>query len=256
MTEVLTEHDLRMVIDVIEEGRHGDPNAPLPWVLMRGLAQLVPCDRMNFPYLDVAHRQPLAAQSLHGEEERLQDGSHATMDDHWWRDFAEFVPYQRVLRTADLVSVVRTSDFYSHSQLRKSRFYAVHSAPGNRHGIHVFFPTTPGHFRKLSLFRDSNPDFTERDRLALQLIRPHLYEIHLDAQRRRSTVPHLSRREWEVLRFAHEGRSNKAIAEELCISIATVRKHMEHIFDRTGTRTRTAASALMIPHLPSIPIRS
>jgi DNA-binding CsgD family transcriptional regulator len=33
------------------------------------------------------------------------------------------------------------------------------------------------------------------------------------------------------------------------VSVSTVRKHMEHIFDRTGVRTRAAAAALVLPHL-------
>ena len=91
-------------------------------------------------------------------------------------------------------------------------------------------------------------DFTERDRLVVELLRPHLWEIYVDAQRRRRHIPQLSTREWEVLRLAHQGFGNTEIARRLFISVATVRKHMEHIFDRTGVRTRTAAAALMIPN--------
>jgi DNA-binding CsgD family transcriptional regulator len=35
----------------------------------------------------------------------------------------------------------------------------------------------------------------------------------------------------------------------LFISVGTVRKHMEHIFDRTGVRSRALAAALVMPHL-------
>jgi hypothetical protein len=33
----------------------------------------------------------------------------------------------------------------------------------------------------------------------------------------------------------------------LYISVGTVRKHMEHIFDRTGVRSRSAAAAAALP---------
>jgi DNA-binding CsgD family transcriptional regulator len=62
-------------------------------------------------------------------------------------------------------------------------------------------------------------------------------------------TPHLSRREREVLQLAFQGHTNADIARMLFISVATVRKHMEHIFDRTGIRTRSAAAALALPHL-------
>jgi DNA-binding CsgD family transcriptional regulator len=67
--------------------------------------------------------------------------------------------------------------------------------------------------------------------------------VYLDAERRRQGIPHLSRREREVLQLVSQGFSNADIARMLFISVATVAKHMEHIFDRTGVRTRTAAAA-------------
>ena len=80
------------------------------------------------------------------------------------------------------------------------------------------------------------------DRLVLQLLRPHLHEVYLDAERRRHGIPHLSRRELEVLQPAAQGFSNADIAWILFVSLAAVAKHMEHIFDRTGVRTRSAAA--------------
>ena len=60
------------------------------------------------------------------------------------------------------------------------------------------------------------------------------------------------------LRLAAQGYGNHDIARELFISVGTVRKHFEHIFDRTGTRTRAAAAALMMPHQPvaALPVRN
>ena len=45
-----------------------------------------------------------------------------------------------------------------------------------------------------------------------------------------------------------QGYSNADIAKTLFISVATVRKHMENIFNRTQVRTRGAAAALALPH--------
>lgn len=112
------------------------------------------------------------------------------------------------------------------------------------HGLHAAFPTAPGHFRRLSLWRDTGSDFTERDRLVVQLLRPHLYEIFLDTRQHCRSIPRLSPREREVLELADQGLGNADIARRLSISVATVRKHLEHVYDRTGARTRTAAAAL------------
>jgi len=48
-------------------------------------------------------------------------------------------------------------------------------------------------------------------------------------------------REVDVLRAAARGLNRKQMAEALVISEATVRHHLEHIYDKTGARTRVAA---------------
>jgi DNA-binding NarL/FixJ family response regulator len=53
----------------------------------------------------------------------------------------------------------------------------------------------------------------------------------------------LSDRETEVLRLVAAGLSNRAIAVELVISCATVKKHLEHIFAKLEVGRRTAAVA-------------
>jgi HD-GYP domain-containing protein (c-di-GMP phosphodiesterase class II) len=51
----------------------------------------------------------------------------------------------------------------------------------------------------------------------------------------------LTDREVDVLRAAARGLKRKEIAQSLVISEATVRHHLEHIYDKTGCRTRVAA---------------
>ena len=48
----------------------------------------------------------------------------------------------------------------------------------------------------------------------------------------------LTQREAEVERLACSGRSNKEIAEELVISETTVKKHMQHIFEKLEIGSR------------------
>jgi DNA-binding NarL/FixJ family response regulator len=51
----------------------------------------------------------------------------------------------------------------------------------------------------------------------------------------------LSRREIEVLELVAAGRANQAIADELHISLATVKTHLIHIYDKLGVDDRTSA---------------
>lgn len=53
----------------------------------------------------------------------------------------------------------------------------------------------------------------------------------------------LTRRQAEVLRLVALGSSTEQVAATLGISTATVRKHLEHVYDRLGVSSRTAAVA-------------
>jgi DNA-binding CsgD family transcriptional regulator len=53
----------------------------------------------------------------------------------------------------------------------------------------------------------------------------------------------LTLRENEVLRWIADGKSNQQIAEILGISLGTVRKHIERIFDKLGVDNRAAAAS-------------
>jgi predicted ATPase/DNA-binding CsgD family transcriptional regulator len=56
----------------------------------------------------------------------------------------------------------------------------------------------------------------------------------------------LTAREAEVLRLVAEGKSNRAIAEELTLSEKTVANHIANIFAKTGADNRAAATAFAI----------
>jgi DNA-binding NarL/FixJ family response regulator len=56
----------------------------------------------------------------------------------------------------------------------------------------------------------------------------------------------LTHRETEVLVLAGAGRTDAQIAEELVISPRTVQKHLEHAFDKLGTRDRRGAADMLL----------
>ena len=58
----------------------------------------------------------------------------------------------------------------------------------------------------------------------------------------------LSSRELEVLRLVATGRSNQQIADELIISLNTVRRHVSNIYDKTGAANRAQATAYAKDH--------
>ncbi len=66
---------------------------------------------------------------------------------------------------------------------------------------------------------------------------------------RQPEVP-LTPRETEVLSWLAKGKTNRDIADILGMSHRTVNKHLEHIFEKLGVETRSAATAIAGQILP------
>jgi DNA-binding NarL/FixJ family response regulator len=55
-------------------------------------------------------------------------------------------------------------------------------------------------------------------------------------------------RELEVLALVAEGRTNREVAAELCISEQTVRRHLQNLFRKLGVSSRASATAYALKH--------
>ena len=98
-----------------------------------------------------------------------------------------------------------------------------------------------------SSIRGPGPDFSERDRALLTLLRPHLHQAYLDAERRRHPVPQLTPRQKDLLHLVAAGHTNAQIARRLGMSEGTVRTHLENIYGRLQVSSRTAAVTRAFP---------
>lgn len=103
-------------------------------------------------------------------------------------------------------------------------------------------------------------DFTERDRLMLNLLGPHIIqayknaESHAKARRtlailessNQSIKPSgLTYREEDVLYWVAQGNTNADVAKLLNIAPGTVKIHLEKIYQKLGVENRTAAARLV-----------
>jgi DNA-binding CsgD family transcriptional regulator len=91
-------------------------------------------------------------------------------------------------------------------------------------------------------FGPAGPFVVERPRwrLVVRLVADRMLLLSEEA---RGAESGLTDRERVVLALAAEGATNREIAEQLWITPATVRKHLEHVYDKLGVRNRTAAAA-------------
>ena len=255
MVELLAEKDLRALMDVVDAGRHDAPTEGMPWAAMDTLRQLIGCDAAVFCEFNLLDRITLTGQDAMDGARSLELNDDDP-DDLYWDLYKDFLPCVYHERSADFNEAIKFSDFYTQAEYHDTTmWHQVFNADGSgdlKYCLLVSIPTQRGRTRRVLLWRYDGSDFGERERLLMRVLRPHLYEIYLDSQRRLRNVPRLSRREQEVLRLAAQGRSNAEIAGELFVAVSTVRKHMEHIFDRTGVRSRAGAAALVLPHLSTV----
>jgi DNA-binding CsgD family transcriptional regulator len=151
------------------------------------------------------------------------------------------------------------SDFVSDREFRCGGLYAEICRPlGVRAVMKVFLPTGAATGASL-VFDTTRSRFTDKDRLALQRLVPYLVQLRRNARVRktyltlldstaaaRTRLQRLTSRERVVLARAAAGETNAMIAQALFISPGTVRKHLEHIFDKLEVRTRTEAAAIYV----------
>lgn len=78
------------------------------------------------------------------------------------------------------------------------------------------------------------------------VISPYAQEVLADEIRVRQLNeerPSLTGRELEILRLASDGYSAQRIADELHVSLATVKTHLQHVYEKLGVSDRASAVA-------------
>jgi DNA-binding CsgD family transcriptional regulator len=192
----------------------------------------------------------------------------------------------------------KISDFLSETELhQREGIYQQFLRPLEiEEQMQFFLPVAqPGNWPQLAqmdtvqsgfiLNRDRR-SFTERDRLILNLLRPHLFQAYSNIQRYaqitqdlnqlQRSVSHLglvncdrhgrmeeptaagfdalaklglSQRETAVLDFLMQGKDNKTIALAMAVHVGTVRKHLENIYRKLNVHSRTEAVSAALAQL-------
>lgn len=157
------------------------------------------------------------------------------------------------LRTGDLTPL-KMSDFYNRHQLRNSGIYTNFYKALEAEDLisTVLIGLGQGEAGCISMGR--RKDFSERDRLILTLLRPHLILARRNAERWSAWVrsrngrrgcPALTPRESEIARWLAAGKTNFEIAAILESRVRTVEKHVERILAKLRVENRTAAAVML-----------
>jgi DNA-binding CsgD family transcriptional regulator len=243
----VSERDLRTLLGIVSDDRGDLPAAGLPLSLLAELMDQVRCDEIAFFGQD-SDRQVVCFEQV--IPAGCDDAAHGQVFwEHYWDCDVCCYPD----RSGDVRSVTKVSDFYSARQWHGTGMYSdVFRPQGLDRELILCLPEAgraagPGRTVRLIFFRGPGPDFSERDRALLALLRPHLHQAYLDAERRRRCAPRLTRRHWELLHLVAAGHTNAQIGRRLGVSEGTVRKHLENIYARLQVSSRTAAVTRAFP---------
>jgi DNA-binding CsgD family transcriptional regulator len=232
---------LRLVHDA---GAETGPD-PFPPHIVDQLRALLGCEWGSYCELDRRAERVLAIV-----EAPVPEGEPS--DETFWRIVGDH-PLCRA-QAHGRFDALKLSDFHTRRQLHRTELYAEWFRPaGVEYELEVALPSRPEHTKSF-LFDDGRRDFGERERALLNLLQPHLVQLDRTAALRRQLeaqpvgrdagrLGELTAREREVLQLVGNGLRNAEIAEALWVSPATVRKHLENIYEKLGVHTRTAAAA-------------
>jgi DNA-binding CsgD family transcriptional regulator len=255
---VASGRDLRALAGIVSEDRADFPaDGGLPESLLADLMGQIRCDYISLDgSASGRHAYSLlqAIPALSDDELKAFEDLDPARWEHWWACRWDCQSCTYPERTGDRRSVVKPSDFYSARQWHSTGMYCDYHRPhGIEHELQLCLPdsaglsTGPGRNVRLYLYRGPGPDFSERDRAVLTLLRPHLHQAYLDAERRRHPVPRLTPRQRELLRLVAARHTNTQIARHLGISEGTVGTHLENIYTRLNVSSRTAAVTRAFP---------
>jgi DNA-binding CsgD family transcriptional regulator len=250
------EHDLRSLAAIVNQERDDLSEKGVPLSLLSDLKDQIPCDYVLFQGYDTRRNSYWFAQQVPEDDEDPDSAIDLDFPEFptFWEHFWECKPCSYPDHSGDLRSIVQETDFYSVREYRSTGMYCDVMRPqGFAHQIGLFLPEPPGpnagvgRTARLFFLRGPGPAFSERDRSLLTLLRPHLQEAFLDAERRRNPVPDLTPRHWDLLHLLAAGRTNTQIARQLGLAEGTVRTHLENIYSRLEVSNRTAAIIRAFP---------
>ena len=144
------------------------------------LGDLVHADTVSYNELDRVRRRNIHyVQRAPDEEEDLE------IEDSFWDIVIEEHPICLAHQLGQF-GALKLSDFVSRRELRTMRIYDLWLKPyGIEYELNVAIPSPIWHTKTVLLARRGGRDFTERDRLVLDLLQPHLTRLWNAARTRR-----------------------------------------------------------------------
>jgi DNA-binding CsgD family transcriptional regulator len=249
----LRQGDLEAILSFLADATEIEFDQPYPLDFVARLRDLVPCDAITYQELDPRLQRFYAIVEFPSETADTEGEA----DEYWQVAPCPTLDFRE--RTGKL-DAIRTSDLIERRRYLELPIFREYFRPaGLDHVMDLGMPAPHGRLRSFVLFRRLGAsDFSERDLAVLEVLRPHLYRLEAHAALRRQLVGVLSqhdaehdsgiyavltRRERQIAELLGEGLTNAEIAATLWVAPSTVKKHLEHIYAKTGVGRRAALVA-------------
>jgi DNA-binding CsgD family transcriptional regulator len=220
-----------------------------------GVGRLIPCDILMYKEIQPRRKQAKMIEEPAG----ALPADRVAAFEHYARQHPLIAQYTR---THD-GGARKISDFATLNQFRNLAVYdAFFGKLAINYQMAVGIPAAPELLIGIAANR-TRPDFSERDRAVLDLVRPHLLQAYRNVTARASILQRaeaaeralwaasgkrlssLTGREREVLILVAEGKTNPRIADQLRVSARTVQQHLEHVYGKLDVRSRTSAAIML-----------
>lgn len=237
----VTNQDLGKVRGLLDPSLPCEPEDDIADGFLVGLRDLIGCDDVTLQVMDLDRRYIRLQESSDQPDPDPDPDLDAELEEVFWEGFWDDKACSYPQHTGD-TRVTRWSDFTTtttHSPA--SEYEEVLDFPPFEMLVPLPMPVPDGLDHRLLLFRNEGPDFTGRDVLLMELLRPHIIEMHARQLRRQQGKPELTRRQWEILRLVATGCTNRQAATALQLSERTITKHLENIYLRLNVQSRTEA---------------
>jgi DNA-binding CsgD family transcriptional regulator len=225
--------DAQAALEIVAIAARSEEPTPFPLEVVELLKQLIAADRAG--YVEYRDRKPPNGHDVESPRIEVPAG--------FWQSLGDVVPTWALRDQLGRPSprVKGLSEVLTRTERRRNPFHRVVSAGQ----LEVWLPAPEGEARLFFFCRETHRrDFGEREYTLARMLAPQLAEQRARWEREGRTAE-LSRRELQVLDLVGRGLANREVAAELCIAPGTVRKHLDHVYEKLGVHSRTAAAMSM-----------
>lgn len=234
----LSGSDYRGILEFVHAAGELEGSDPFPEQVLARLRELVPCDTVSYGDFD-RHGHVWRTGVRYAGEPRAP-GTPATREAH------DRLAYQYPYRpwSPEATRPLRWSDLLSRREWHALDLYWEVCRPLDGEYELELWLATPDGVAGGFAFDSFKRDFSERDKLVLDTLQPHLVQLWRNAAARQGesrSLAALTPREREILLWVARGKTNREIAAVLYLAPGTIRKHLDNVYDKLGVSNRAGA---------------